>query len=324
MSIKYSIIVPAYNVESYVERALRSVIAQTETNYECIIVNDGSTDNTLQIVKDLVGNNEQFKIISQKNQGLSAARNTAIRNANGKYLVFLDADDYFTDEALAIMERNIEEDNEIAIFDFYKFEQGYDELQKMVYKGKYSPKDKKKFLEECLSSGSYLFTVWRVVISRTFFVENELWFYEGIIYEDELWTIRCLILSENIKYINEIYYCYRVGRPDALTMKQNIKQILDLFIVIQELQKFAKTIETNMPNMAEIVYKRCSQLFYTIIRRFCLYEGDEGIDKFEKVIYENLNVMKKVRKYNVIIVLCKILGVNRTSHILKLVYKIKG
>ena len=107
-------------------------------------------------------------------------------------------------------------------------------------------------------------------------------------------------------------------------MKQNIKQILDLFIVIQELQKFAKTIETNMPNMAEIVYKRCSQLFYTIIRRFCLYEGNEGIEKFEKVIYENLNIMKKVRKYNVIIVLCKLLGVNRTSHILKLVYKIKG
>ena len=324
MKIKYSIIVPAYNVEKYVEQALQSVLAQKVTNYECIIVNDGSTDKTLEVVEAMVGNNERFKIITQENQGLSGARNTAIRNASGEYLVFLDADDYLSNNALEIMERGIETHSDVTLFNFYMFDQGSDVLHEIAFQGKHSIGDKNKILDECMYSNVFWFAVWELVISRDFFIKNELWFCDGIIHEDELWTMKCLALSEKLGCVNEAFYCYRVGRPGALTEATNIKELQGLITVVLELENFEKMLRTSKPDMAEVVSKRCSQLMYKIIRRLYMYEDDTEYIILENTVCKKLNILKNLKKYNVIYNMCKLLGVNRTSHILKLVYKIKG
>ena len=86
---KFSIIIPVYNVENYIKKCLDSVFAQTEKDYEVIVVNDGTKDNSMDIVK-----NYDVKIVNQKNQGLSEARNTGLKNAKGEYILFLDSDDY--------------------------------------------------------------------------------------------------------------------------------------------------------------------------------------------------------------------------------------
>lgn len=91
MSIKYSVIVPLYNKEECVEKTIRSVLAQSYDDFEIIVIDDGSTDRGLAIVKGI--KDKRVRVISQKNQGVSAARNTGIRNAKGEYICFLDADD---------------------------------------------------------------------------------------------------------------------------------------------------------------------------------------------------------------------------------------
>ena len=92
---KFSIIIPVYNVEKYLKKCLDSVFNQTYKDYEVIVVNDGTKDNSMDIVKDY-----DVKVINQKNQGLSAARNAGVKKATGEYLIFLDSDDYWEKDLL--------------------------------------------------------------------------------------------------------------------------------------------------------------------------------------------------------------------------------
>ena len=89
-----TIVVPVYNVEKYIERCLNSRIGQTYNNLEILVVNDGTEDKSMEICKRIQLKDSRIKIINQKNAGLSAARNTGIRNASGKYICFIDSDDF--------------------------------------------------------------------------------------------------------------------------------------------------------------------------------------------------------------------------------------
>ncbi len=318
--VKYSIIIPAYNVEKYIERSIRSVMEQRVTNYECIIVNDGSTDATLEIVKNIIAREKRFKVITQENKGLSAARNTAIKNACGRYLIFLDSDDYLPQDALSIIDREMEPNDEVVIFDYYKFVQGQNELHKVNCNIDSLGMDKKAFLEECLSDKFYLFTVWRVVISRAFLEKNQLWFYEGIIHEDELWTIKSMVLSDKTRLAHGAIYCYGLGRDGTLSNLKVLKELKDLWLIIQELQAFADKIETESHDMAVIIRKRCSQLYYVIIRKFCQYGTANDLEEFEKVIRQNLSILGKNKKSYW---LCKIFGISRASFLLDYIHKIR-
>ena len=97
--MKFSIIVPAYNVAQYIEECVESVLNQDYDNYEVIVVDDGATDETPQIIDNLAQKSEKVKVIHQKNGGLSAARNSGIEAANGDYIIFLDGDDFWSSQS---------------------------------------------------------------------------------------------------------------------------------------------------------------------------------------------------------------------------------
>lgn len=98
-----SIVIPTYNAEAFLEETLASVLAQTYTNWECIIVNDGSTDNSLSIAKKWKEKDTRFHIINKENEGLSRARNTGIENAKANYIAFLDSDDIWMPQHLSVL-----------------------------------------------------------------------------------------------------------------------------------------------------------------------------------------------------------------------------
>ena len=103
---KFSIIVPVYNVEKYIEKCLESILNQTYDNFEIIVINDGSTDNSKKIL-DNYKTNKKIKIINQDNQGLSIARNNGLGAASGDYILFIDSDDYIEEELLSTLNKNI-------------------------------------------------------------------------------------------------------------------------------------------------------------------------------------------------------------------------
>jgi len=119
---KISVIIPAYNVEKYVEKTLKSLIDQTFYDFEAIIINDGSTDNTEKIIKEVLQDaNFQWKLINQDNQGVSAARNRGIIESKGEYICFLDADDYYHPSFLEKMYNKAKENNYDAVFCNYSY-----------------------------------------------------------------------------------------------------------------------------------------------------------------------------------------------------------
>jgi len=95
---RISVIIPIYNVEAYLERCLRTVCGQTYKNIEIILVDDGSTDNCLQICIEFANKDDRIKVLTQANQGVSSARNTGLENATGKFIGFVDPDDYIHPE----------------------------------------------------------------------------------------------------------------------------------------------------------------------------------------------------------------------------------
>lgn len=106
--MKISIIIPVYNVSAFIEKCIKSVIHQNFKNFECIIINDGTKDNAMEIIEPLIKNDQRFKVFHQKNQGQGIARNLGLKHAKGKYICFIDADDFVQPNYLELMYREIE------------------------------------------------------------------------------------------------------------------------------------------------------------------------------------------------------------------------
>ena len=143
---KVSIIIPAYNVENYIEDCLESILNQTYTNIEVIIVNDGSTDGTLEKITPYADKDKRIIILNQENQGVSATRNNGIEIAKGEYFAFFDADDYIPQNAIELFVKESKEtDAEIVVSNFIRIKNG-----KILGKLKETKKvlDNQKALEE--------------------------------------------------------------------------------------------------------------------------------------------------------------------------------
>ena len=123
MSPKISVILSAYNEEKFIEKAIGSVINQTLEDIEIIIINDGSTDNTLNIINGYAKEDSRIKVINQENIGLGASRNKGMKIASGEYVTFLDADDWFTEEAFEISYNEAKDkDTDITMYQMINYD----------------------------------------------------------------------------------------------------------------------------------------------------------------------------------------------------------
>ena len=166
-----SIIIPVYNCENYIENCLQSIINQKlNMDYEIICINDGSTDSSLSVMNKIAINNKNIKIISQKNRGLSGARNTGLNNSKGKYILFVDSDDFICDNSINYYyDRIVKEEADIIIGRICKYISKYDTLFSLPYTNKIN-----NFVDLCNNTTG---TAW------------------GKIYKKDLWKEALSILS---------------------------------------------------------------------------------------------------------------------------------
>lgn len=202
--VKYSFVVPAYNVEEYLERCINSIICQTYTDYEIIIIDDGSTDNTGKIADRVQAQNtNKIEVVHQKNKGLGGARNSGIDVARGEYIVFVDSDDYISCNMLEIATKFIEKnDLDIFVFDFLvvsdgAFEDEYaDENFEMI--------SIQRYLAECGVNAC------NKIYKTSIFKDNNIRFPEKQLYEDVATTPMTALHCSNIgKVDTKLYYYYQ-------------------------------------------------------------------------------------------------------------------
>lgn len=229
----FSVIIPVYNVEKYIEECIQSVIDQEcDKSCEIIVVDDGSKDNSINIVREKFSDISNLKIVQQENKGLSSARNTGMINSTGKYIMFLDSDDYFKKDFCQRMYDYIDNNNLDVVFASY--EHFFDDGRKKVFVGVYD-KDCILSKDECinnlLSKKTFRAEVCDDIYRREFLEKNNISFTEGIINEDEEFTTKVIVNSTNVGYLNYCGYMYR-QREGSITKKVNNKKTIESRIIL--------------------------------------------------------------------------------------------
>lgn len=235
--IRFTIIIPIYNVEQYLRDCLNSVVNQTYTDYEVICVNDGSTDRSLTIVEEYQQKYPQIIIISQPNKGLSAARNVGIKAAKGDFVFLLDSDDWIETNTLKILSEKQNGEDMICFNGRRYFEDGKDEIQDLGISDD-NLKGWDYYNKYALSSRNFHFvcSVLRIY-KREFLLKNKLFFEVGIFHEDNLFTPLACYHAQKVKVIPDCLYIYRI-REGSITKTVNIQRLFDLITVSKKLSDF--------------------------------------------------------------------------------------
>lgn len=235
MSIKFSIIVPVYNVEKYIDQCISSILSQTYKEYEVILVNDGSKDSCGVICDNYAQNNERIKALHKENGGLSSARNAGLDVAEGEYVLFLDSDDYWDDSMMLqkIHESICKTNSDIYVFGMKKFFQStgrYEERE--VKKGEitFMANSTKLLMENNL----FVACACDKVVRRKLIEENHIRFRLGQMSEDIEWTIKLLLYGQSIEVIHQSFYVYRQENESSITANVKRKNLEDILGVIQQ------------------------------------------------------------------------------------------
>lgn len=224
-----SVVVPVYNVEQYLPKCIQSILNQTFTDFELILVNDGSTDSSPFICNTWAEKDSRITVINKENGGLSDARNTGMKKASGKYIQFIDSDDFVEPELLEKCVNKLHEtDADIVIFDFYQYhmKDGRKEVIGNAYdeKGIYSLDTNPEIITKIKNAA------WNKMYTLSLFRDNDIEYPWGCYYEDLGTTYRLLLRAGKVAFLNEPLYDYLVDRPGNITSAFNMKayHVLDM------------------------------------------------------------------------------------------------
>ena len=250
---KVSVIMPVYNVAKYLPMCLESIVSQTLTDIEILCVNDGSTDNSLDVLQQFEEKDKRIIIIDKKNEGSGIARNTALERAQGEYVYFVYSDDWLdnNDVLKKITERADSENLDILIFGGLSCYENNGKIKKS--KGGYSLKNlPNKYKNRVFSSKDirkdifkFPSTVWTKLYRREFLIKNNIKFQTLGVGQDQLPFFHSMITGERIAVLDECLYCYRKNRAgSAMTVKKK-KNFSPIYVVwgIEELLKNLGMIE---------------------------------------------------------------------------------
>lgn len=309
-----SIIIPVYNVEKYLEECITSIHNLDKNIVEIVLVNDGSTDESGLLCDEYAKKNPNIKYIEQKNQGLSEARNTGIKNSSGKYLLFLDSDDYlFCDNLPKLIDAITKNNNQdFFIGRAYEFEDGtvdyklcqidYDRVKVDIPEKVFMHLDN---IEE------FWFAAWLIIINRKFLLEQNLFFKKGIFHEDELWVPSVFVKSKNFCFLNFGFYCYRLNRSGSIISTHNIKREFDKIVIIDEFDK----IVVDSSSKRKLLRKRQASLLFGIILKLHYFSK---CDEYEELVKQVDSRIKKLieGKYILVFAMYKLFGGDRLSKLL--------
>lgn len=260
--IKLSIIVPIYGVEQYLQKCVDSLLSQDipSSEYEIVLVDDGSPDKCPQICDNYAAAHKNIRVVHRENGGLSAARNSGIKVAEGEYVMFVDSDDYIEPNMLSGLLNQIERDNlDVLRFKYQNVNEKYGVFlpykrdQRLENDYSETPTDGVTFLNERMNTQCY---AWAFIIRRSLIYNDEMspnkslndvcLFTPGIYFEDTDWTPRMLVRAKRVASTNTIVYNYlmRVGSITNAVKRSKQKKVLDdKMQLIETMQQQAKILE---------------------------------------------------------------------------------
>lgn len=298
MKHKFSLIIPAYNVEKYIKKCLDSVLNQTYNNYEIIIINDGSTDNTSKILESYKSN-KKIKLINQENKGLSSARNTGVSNAKGDYILFIDSDDFIEKELLETLNKTIKDE------DLIRFQiRTLDETNKIIKEYKEETFNNLNGIEAFNKLSKYNLVELAVCYAykKETFLKNNYRFEEKTYHEDFGLIPYIIISSKKVTSINYIGYNYLQRKNSIMNntdYEKEIKKSNDVLKHYKNLIKWSQNIEGDLTIYKSFIANS------VILKSLNLKEKDykNYIKKLKEYkVYDNLLTNNKENKIKKILI----------------------
>lgn len=302
--IDISIIVPIYNAEKYLKKCLNSLIKQSKKELEFILVNDGSTDNSEKIIKTY--KDPRIKYFKNKNQGIGKTRNFGIEKSNGKYLMFLDSDDFLDLKACELLFEKIEKDKlDIVICDFYKhYENKKEEKIHQESFENTSLRENTTILNEYLSP-------WAKIYRKDLIIKNNLKFVENLKYEDAPFVLMALDKATKIGKLDSYLFYYVIhGNSETTILDERVFDILEIIKIIreyfkekiyaqEEINKLTVRIITNYTIQQRM--QKDKRVAMKFIDEAFSYLEKEIPDYKDKKYYENRSIFKSIIEKNKIL-----------------------
>lgn len=258
--MKYSVIVPVYNVENYLADCVESILSQSYKNFELLLVDDGSLDSSPELCDSYAEKDSRVKVLHKKNGGLSDARNAGVNMATGDYILFVDSDDYWSSPYVLEKIFEILEKNRVDLVQFGQ-EKFYQNDNKIVPGPKrnlsqFNGLPTSQVLSHLILSEKLTISACSMAISRQFFVNNDLYFEKGLKTEDLEWAIRMYLCEPEWSFIDEYFYIYRKQREDSISSTVDYKHLCDYCWIIEKSVSIVENSDESVkvPLMSYLMY----------------------------------------------------------------------
>jgi len=262
-SVLVSVIIPVYNVENYLNQCVDSVLRQTHKYLEIILIDDGSTDSSGAMCDKYLLHNNRITVVHQANSGLSEARNAGLRIAKGKYVYFLDSDDWIRNDAISILvERAKRFSCDVVLFDAQVVgESGCLMAEDVRYtrKNEYPPTTGCEMFCNMMQNMEYRGSACLIFINREVLIKSGIVFYPGMLHEDELFTFLLLTKTYLVAHVNEKLYYRRIHEDSITSTSVSLRNVEGLYHAMRGIQDFYyKAKELYLRNF---VYTRICSFF---------------------------------------------------------------
>lgn len=280
-----SIIIPMYNVEKYLDRCIQSLVKHNLKNTEIILVDDGSPDNSGKIAEAWAEKYDYIKVFHTENHGLAEARNFGIKQACGKYVTFIDSDDYVEDDFIKLyshLNTNVD-----IIFVGYIAE--YLQRTKTICYPSQLVAVKDDVIDKCFEVCSNKNSAWCKIVKKQFLVDNNLWFISGFA-EDYNWIGRAIMHAQSALVLPLNYYHYIAERSDSIMNVYKIKRLYDIISMSNSILDEANKLQLKPQQLKKIKQFVGFNIIsnFRIINRLSANEQNEAV----KLLKQNKHLLK--------------------------------
>jgi len=273
---KISIIVPVYNVEKYLEKCLDSILSQTFTDFEMLLIDDGSSDYSGKICDEYASRDERVIVIHQKNQGLGAARNTGIANARGEYIGFIDSDDYIEADMYEILYNNLlKEDADMSLCGMFDCFEG---VPPVIKKKKYMVVNAEQIVDLIFKSKLAHLSVCCKLYKRHVF--EKVKFPPNIVGEDAYVVLDIAMCCERVVLTTEQKYYY-IHRENSITTTHFSERV---FQVIRTYEKNLATIQKEFPNLENVGKMRLCWANFYVLDKMLISDVEKQYEEMKKIV----------------------------------------
>lgn len=331
MQPMFSVIVPVFNVENYLRQCLDSISCQSYGDYECILVDDGSTDGSGAICDEYVQNNpSHYRVVHKKNGGLSSARNYGIELAAGDYLLFIDSDDFWCDDTFLFELSECLNSVHVDIVQYgfrkystinSKFTSGGN--RDVEHLNSVASQD---ILSKLVTSGNLQISACSMALSRDFVISNDLLFKEGIKSEDIEWAIRVFSKSPSWYFMNDEVYAYRQNREGSITASIDYAHLIDYVGIIHSSMEVVQgcNASTRLALISYLMYHVLIVAGLAQRTELPKYQRDEILSDMEDVFKNNVRGHTLNKKVKLASHLSSLIGYGPTLRLVGIYLKNRG